>query len=103
MSLVAWVLTVAGVLSALATIVRLTRALARVAVQLERAMPVLLGIATTFVSPTLEERLEAISTKLDDLHDYSHGWRHRMSGAMTKVLLKLDLDPGEIERDEGGA
>lgn len=84
-------MTVAGGLTALATLVRLTVSIARLVAKLDEAMPVLFEIADAFRSPTLKARIESLEKTMREESDYTHRWRHQLTNDMQKVLLKLDL------------
>lgn len=87
------VVTIASFLSALATLIRLTRALVRVAARLDEAMPVLLDIAEQFPAETLA----ALTGRLEELHGYSHAARHEL----INELLTIDLRLGRLEDSAG--
>ena len=98
-----WAMTVAGGLTALVTIARLSISITRLVARLDQAMPVLLDIASTFRDPTLLERIEAVERNVQaardevgELHGYSHEWRHKLTNDMQKVLLKLNLMEGDL-------
>lgn len=97
-----WAMTIAGGLTALLTLFRLSLSIARLVAKLDEAMPVLLDIASSFTNPTLKARMETVESKVDgvadqvsELHDYTHTWRHQLSNDMQKVLLKLDVRRGD--------
>lgn len=115
-----WFVRVAIIAAGLASVgalFRIMRAFVRIAARLDEAVPVLLQIADEFKAPTLKQRLVGVegkvdevdkkvhenTSKLNELHEYTHSWRHQLSNDLQKVLLKLDAKPNRGEDPTEGA